>query len=546
MSQTEGAADKVDVIAVGPHPDDLEIICGGTLAKLVKQGYRVAMIDLTTGEPTPRGSVDIRVREAEAARQKLGVQMRLNLGLPNRELMDCPASRYVLATAFRRLRPNVVIGVAGRTPAASPDHNQAHLLIEAARFYSQLTKWDDRFAGTAPFRVPHLVYAPFPIDAEQRHWHGAFVVDISDTMEQKMAAVQCYHSQFDDNRFERVRHFVTGQNIATGSRCGFSYGEFFALPTPVGTGDLHALVMGAKGSPAPVTLPGHCPGLRAGRSDEMKRTIKNHVPKDWRLSDFLKSLGDISPKRIRMDPWPGRAVASDVVAIQEHEDRLCELIDGVLVEKIMGFQEGYLGALIIAGLQAFVKALRLRAWRVVGDGGMVQLEPGLVRIADTAYFSWERLGGRKVPSTPVPSIYPDLAVEVLSAGNTKGEMQRKRKDFFFHGVRLVWQVDPRKRCVDVYSSPDDFVRYSEAGTPSMAMTRCFPGFHAILASCLPVARRLNPSHRRSPRRENVASNPSTGVALMEKLSIGPKLAKRKRPGNKRRCKGWVRTRATQR
>ena len=71
-----------------------------------------------------------------------------------------------------------------------------------------------------------------------------------------MAAVQCYHSQFDEGRFERVRHFVGGNNISTGSRCGFTYGEFFALPTPVGTGDLHALVMGAKGSPAPVTLPG--------------------------------------------------------------------------------------------------------------------------------------------------------------------------------------------------------------------------------------------------------------------------------------------------
>ena len=255
MSQTD-ASEKVDVIAVGPHPDDLEILCGGTLAKLVKQGYRVAMIDLTTGEPTPRGTEEIRAREAEAARRKLGVPVRLNLGLPNRELMDCPAHRYVLATAFRRLRPSIVIGVAGRTPAASPDHHQAHLLIEASRFYSQLTKWDDRFGGTPPYRVPHLVYAPFPFDAELRHWHSTFVIDITDTMTQKMEAIQCYQSQFDTGRFERVQHFVTGNNISMGSRCGFSYGEMFALPTPVGSGDLHALVMGAKGSPAPVALPG--------------------------------------------------------------------------------------------------------------------------------------------------------------------------------------------------------------------------------------------------------------------------------------------------
>src|SRR5262245_13162938 len=191
---TSEAGGPVDVVAVAPHPDDLEIICGGTLAKLVRQGYRVAMIDLTSGEPTPRGSEAIRAQEAEAARQALGVPLRLNAGLPNRELMDVPANRYVLATLFRRLRPRVLSTKAGRTPAASPDHHQAHLLAEAARFYSQLTRWDDRFAGTAPYRVPHLVYAPFPVDAEVRHWHAQLIVDISDTFEQKLAAIECYRS----------------------------------------------------------------------------------------------------------------------------------------------------------------------------------------------------------------------------------------------------------------------------------------------------------------------------------------------------------------
>src|SRR5437763_16733031 len=156
---------ELDVVALAPHPDDLEILCGGTLAKLVTQGYRVGMIDLTTGEPTPRGSLEIRAGEAEAARQALGVPVRVNLALPNRELMDCPANRYAIATELRRYRPQVVIGAAGRTPAASPDHYQGQLLIEAARFYSQLTKWDDRFGGLPPYRVPHWGYAPFPFAA---------------------------------------------------------------------------------------------------------------------------------------------------------------------------------------------------------------------------------------------------------------------------------------------------------------------------------------------------------------------------------------------
>jgi len=246
----------LDVLAVGSHPDDLEITCGGTLAKLVKQGYRVGILDLTTGEPTPRGTEAIRAQEAEAARAVLGVPVRINLGLPNRVLMDEPANRFAIATVFRKFRPEIVIAMSGRTPAASPDHYQGQLLVEAARFYSQLTKWDDRFAGTPPHRVLHLVYSLFPFDAEQRHWHGSFTFDISDTFEQKVAAIRCYASQFDEPRFAKLHHFLSATNGSVGGRCGFTYGEQFALPTAVGAEDLVKVVRGGKGSPAPVQLPG--------------------------------------------------------------------------------------------------------------------------------------------------------------------------------------------------------------------------------------------------------------------------------------------------
>jgi N-acetylglucosamine malate deacetylase 1 len=252
--------DRLDVLAVAPHPDDVELSCGATLAKLVRQGYRVGIIDLTSGEPTPRGNEETRAREADAARKILGVHVRITLGLPNRVLMDEPDGRFRLATELRRLRPSVLITMAGRTPAASPDHLQGHLLVEAARFYSQLTKWDDRFADTPPYRVPFLVYAPFPFEAEVRHWHSTFVVDISDTFETKMRAVECYHSQFDPQRFGRVKHALTGHAISAGSRCGFAHGELFALPGPIGAVDLMTLVCGAKAAtPAPVTLPGQPP-----------------------------------------------------------------------------------------------------------------------------------------------------------------------------------------------------------------------------------------------------------------------------------------------
>ena len=250
------AVQPLDVAALAPHPDDLEITCGGTLAKLVRQGYRVGIFDLTSGEPTPRGSLETRQAEAEAARAALGVQVRVNLDLPNRVLMDGPEARYVVATALRRYRPKVVITMAGRTPAASPDHHQSHMLVEASRFFSQLTKWDDRFDGTSPYRVPHLVYAVVPFDAEQRNWHSTFVVDISDEFEAKLEAIDCYRSQFDEKRLAKVHHWMSGWNATTGGRCGFTYGELFALPHPVGAEDLFSLVHGGKGTVAPVDLPG--------------------------------------------------------------------------------------------------------------------------------------------------------------------------------------------------------------------------------------------------------------------------------------------------
>ncbi|HSQ55379.1 MAG TPA: PIG-L family deacetylase [Gemmata sp.] len=247
--------ERLDVVAIAPHPDDLEILCGGTLAKLVRQGYKVGMFDLTSGEPTPRGTPETRRIEAEEARRILGVPLRLNIELPNRVLMDSPENRFKLATAFRRYRPGIILVAAGRTPGASPDHYQGQLIGEAARFYSQFTKWDDRFQGTAPYRVPHLVYVPYPSDADQKIWHSTMVVDVTETMDQKLAAVKSYHSQFDDERFERVKHYIVSTNGYHGYRCGFKYGELFALPHPVGTSDLVAAVHGSKPTPPPIAQP---------------------------------------------------------------------------------------------------------------------------------------------------------------------------------------------------------------------------------------------------------------------------------------------------
>src|SRR5436309_3062305 len=120
------AEETLDVIAVGAHPDDVEIACGGTLASLVQQGYRVGIVDLTDGEPTPLSpGPDVRLAEAAKAAELLGVHVRVQLDLPNRRLFDTFEARVALAKVFRRYQPKLVLGFGEKTPLASPDHYQA-------------------------------------------------------------------------------------------------------------------------------------------------------------------------------------------------------------------------------------------------------------------------------------------------------------------------------------------------------------------------------------------------------------------------------------
>jgi LmbE family N-acetylglucosaminyl deacetylase len=246
----------LDILFAMPHPDDLEITCGGTIAKLVELGHKVGMLHLTDGEPTPLGDPQTRAAECAAAARALGVAHVETLALPNRVLMDSPENRYRIATAFRRHRPRVVVGMAGRTPGASPDHYQAQLLIEASRFYAQLTKWDERFDHTPPHRVDWLWYRPTPITAEVHHWHATFVVDTSDTIERKIAAISCYQSQFPPQRLEKLLHRVRAADAVEGGRCGFEYGELFALPHPMPMPDPLAHF---KGTTAPMGPPSLVP-----------------------------------------------------------------------------------------------------------------------------------------------------------------------------------------------------------------------------------------------------------------------------------------------
>ena len=236
--------EPLDVIAVGAHPDDVEIAVGGTLAKLVTQGYRVGIVDLTDGEPTPGSpSPEVRLEEAQTAARILGVQMRETLKLPNRRLFDCFEARVELGKVFRRWRPQIVLGIAGKTPMASPDHWQASQITDAGVFYSRLTKWDDDFDGLPVHTVTKQLWYPLGLRAlEPPPGAGHFVTDISDTFERKIKSVRAYQTQFPPEK-QRVFHLVEGQNRLYGASAGFNFGEMLVCSTTLGVTDLVKAVL---------------------------------------------------------------------------------------------------------------------------------------------------------------------------------------------------------------------------------------------------------------------------------------------------------------
>ena len=170
------------------------------------------------------------------------------------------------------------------------------------------------------------------------------------------------------------------------------------------------------------------------------------------IADLLAELGDIPPHRVLLRPFPGTATEQDVIAIHARSKRLCELVDGVLVEKTMGYEESALAALLIIYLGNFLRQNDLGF--VAGADGTLRLMPGLVRIPDVSFISWDRLPSRHYPKEPIPDLVPDLAVEVLSESNTPKEMKRKLREYFVVGVRLVWFVDPETRNVEVFTAVD--------------------------------------------------------------------------------------------
>jgi Uma2 family endonuclease len=188
------------------------------------------------------------------------------------------------------------------------------------------------------------------------------------------------------------------------------------------------------------------------------------------LADLLHRLGDIPLERIRFRPYPGTATEEDV--IKSPRGRLCELVDGVLVEKAMGYYESRLAASLIFFLERFLDENDLGI--SLAPDGLTRIEPGLVRMPDVSFHSWEHFPNRLLPAGAFVLQAPDLAVEILSPRNTENEMDRKRGEYFAGGSRLVWQVYPPERRVRVYTSLDAFIELTEDDT--LTGDPVLPGF----------------------------------------------------------------------
>lgn len=220
----------LDILVVAPHPDDAELGMAGAIMRFVAEGLSVGILDLTSGEPTPHGSPEIRMRETAAATKILGIKWRENLGLPNRSLEATIENRAKLAGVIRQQRPKWLF--APYWIDAHPDHIAATELVDGARFWAKLTKTD---LPGEPFH-PQRIYNYYCVHLKQA-LQPAFVLDISEYWESKLAAIKCFQSQFIAGRPTEPPTFIdrVRDEAAYWGKCiGCRYGEPFTSREPIG------------------------------------------------------------------------------------------------------------------------------------------------------------------------------------------------------------------------------------------------------------------------------------------------------------------------
>ena len=232
---------KVDVLAIAAHPDDMELICGGTLIRAQMLGRSTGILDLAAGEMASRGTPELRAKEAAKAAKVMGVSVRENLGLPDGGIQNTPENRAKVAVVIRRLQPKIVIthSIHGR----HPDHPIVAQLVRDACFVAGLKKVEPKIPPHRPLKVLHA------LSFREDNVKPTFVVDISDAFDKKLQAIGCYESQFGDAvqagevypNGEPLNELIRHHAAHYGSLIRCRYGEPFYTTETMRVDDVAAL-----------------------------------------------------------------------------------------------------------------------------------------------------------------------------------------------------------------------------------------------------------------------------------------------------------------
>lgn len=227
------------ILVFGPHPDDQELGMGGAVLKLASQGHRVHLVDMTNGEPTPHGSAEIRAKESAAAAKVLGVGRTL-VGLPNRQVQHTIEARHKVAAVIREHKADWLF--VPYPIDAHPDHMAVTRIVEDARFDAKLTQTDIPGPPHYPRRIIYYFCTHLNMN-----FPATFCIDISDVIDRKLQAVQCYQSQFV-GASGHVPEMVRTITAYFGSRIGARYAEPFFTHEMLGFSGLDQLIGGTGAS----------------------------------------------------------------------------------------------------------------------------------------------------------------------------------------------------------------------------------------------------------------------------------------------------------
>ena len=226
----------INILAVGAHPDDVELGMGGTILKLTEEGHRVTIVDLTDGEPTPMGDSETRKKESVKSSRILGIEERITLDFPNRYLQDEIDARQELAEIIRNLHPDILF--APYWIDAHPDHIAASNICDAARFYGKLTRTEMK---GKPFYVNKIYY--YITSHLKQIVKPSFIIDISKIAEMKMEVIKSYKSQFGPSpENHQLVEWIIHSNRYWGSLIGTKFAESFISREEIGIQNIGALL----------------------------------------------------------------------------------------------------------------------------------------------------------------------------------------------------------------------------------------------------------------------------------------------------------------